>query len=131
MRHEDLPYRRNVGIMLLNAQGQVWLGRRFDKPNDEGVGQWWQMPQGGIDTGELPQAAALRELWEEVGRLGLALQRLGVGEGDRVAVVLPMGIEATAAIYASARIGAIAVPIFSGFSASAIAARFEDSMSKS
>ena len=66
------------------------------------------------------------ELWDEVGRLGLALQSLGVREGDRVAVVLPMGIEATAAIYASARIGAIAVPIFSGFSASAIAARFED-----
>ena len=66
------------------------------------------------------------ELWDEVGRLGLALQSLGVGEGDRVAVVLPMGTEATAAIYASARIGAIAVPIFSGFSASAIAARFED-----
>ena len=66
------------------------------------------------------------ELWDEVGRLGLALQSLGVGEGDRVAVVLPMGVEATAAIYATARIGAIAVPIFSGFSASAIAARFED-----
>jgi acetyl-CoA synthetase len=66
------------------------------------------------------------ELWEEVGRLGLAFQSLGVGEGDRVAVVLPMGVEATAAIYATARIGAIAVPIFSGFSASAIAARFED-----
>ncbi len=66
------------------------------------------------------------ELWDEIGRLGLALQSLGVREGDRVAVVLPMGIEATAAIYASARIGAIAVPIFSGFSASAIAARFED-----
>jgi acetyl-CoA synthetase len=66
------------------------------------------------------------ELWDEVGRLGQALRELGVAEGDRVAIVLPMGVESVAAIYAAARIGAIAVPIFSGFSATAIAARFED-----
>ena len=66
------------------------------------------------------------ELWDEVGRLGQALRALGVAEGDRVAIVLPMGVESVAAIYAAARIGAIAVPIFSGFSATAIAARFED-----
>lgn len=66
------------------------------------------------------------ELWDEVGRLGQALRALGVTEGDRVAIVLPMGVESVAAIYAAARIGAIAVPIFSGFSATAIAARFED-----
>ncbi len=66
------------------------------------------------------------ELWDEIGRLGQALLELGVGEGDRVALVLPMGVEATASMYAIARIGAIAVPIFSGFSAPAIAARFED-----
>ena len=66
------------------------------------------------------------ELWDEIGRLGQALRELGVGEGDRVALVVPMGIEATAAMYAIARIGAISVPIFSGFSAPAIAARFED-----
>ncbi|MGI9116312.1 MAG: AMP-binding protein, partial [Gaiellales bacterium] len=66
------------------------------------------------------------ELWDEVGRLGRALLDLGVGEGDRVAIVLPMGAEAVAALYAAARIGAIAVPIFSGFSAAAIATRFAD-----
>jgi acetyl-CoA synthetase len=66
------------------------------------------------------------ELWDEVGRLGQALRALGVAEGDRVAIVLPMGVESVAAIYAAARIGAIVVPIFSGFSATAIAARFED-----
>jgi putative (di)nucleoside polyphosphate hydrolase len=43
----------------------VWLGHRFDEPNDEGAGSWWQMPQGGIDKGEDPRAAALRELHEE------------------------------------------------------------------
>ena len=66
------------------------------------------------------------ELWDEVGRLGRALLDLGVGEGDRVAIVLPMGVEAVASLYAAARIGAVAVPIFSGFAAQAIATRFED-----
>jgi putative (di)nucleoside polyphosphate hydrolase len=54
-------YRLNVGLMLLNAQGLVWVGRRIDTP------EAWQMPQGGIDEGEEPAAAALRELHEEVG----------------------------------------------------------------
>jgi putative (di)nucleoside polyphosphate hydrolase len=61
----DLPYRPCVGVMLINRQGLVWIGRRADKPNDEGSGQWWQMPQGGIDKGEDPREAALRELQEE------------------------------------------------------------------
>jgi putative (di)nucleoside polyphosphate hydrolase len=61
----NLPYRPCVGIMLLNCDNLVWLGRRFDKANDEGEGQWWQMPQGGIDEAEDPAKAALRELEEE------------------------------------------------------------------
>ena len=64
-RPEITQYRRCVGVMLLNAQGLVWIGRRHDKPNDEGKGQWWQMPQGGIDKGEEPRDAVLRELAEE------------------------------------------------------------------
>jgi acetyl-CoA synthetase len=66
------------------------------------------------------------ELWDEIGRLALALADLGVRSGDRIALVLPMGVEAAVALYAAARIGAIAVPIFSGFSAAAIATRFAD-----
>ena len=58
-------YRPGVGIVLLNPQGLVWIGRRFQKQNDDGVGRWWQMPQGGIDGNEDPAAAALRELEEE------------------------------------------------------------------
>lgn len=58
-------YRPCVGVMLLNAQGLVWIGRRFQKQNDDGVGHWWQMPQGGIDAGEEPAVAAMRELEEE------------------------------------------------------------------
>ena len=58
-------YRPCVGVMLLNAEGLVWIGRRFQKQNDDGVGRWWQMPQGGIDKGEDPAVAARRELAEE------------------------------------------------------------------
>lgn len=66
----QLPYRPCVGVVLLNTQGLVWIGRRIVQTNDdeaEGVGMWWQMPQGGIDKGEDLQAAALRELGEETG----------------------------------------------------------------
>jgi putative (di)nucleoside polyphosphate hydrolase len=68
MEPSELGYRLNVGIMVLNHAGQVWIGRRNDAPTDpEGPGSWWQMPQGGIDEGEDPATAALRELHEETG----------------------------------------------------------------
>ena len=61
-----LPYRPCVGLMILNRDGLVWVGRRADMPGEpEGPGEWWQMPQGGIDEGEVPRTAALRELREE------------------------------------------------------------------
>jgi putative (di)nucleoside polyphosphate hydrolase len=65
VKPEIVAYRPCVGVMLLNAQGLVWIGRRFEKQNDDGVGKWWQMPQGGIDSGEDPAKAAIRELYEE------------------------------------------------------------------
>lgn len=58
-----LPYRPCVGIMLVNAEGHVFVGKRID--NKEGDA--WQMPQGGIDEGEELHPAALRELAEETG----------------------------------------------------------------
>ena len=64
---QELPYRPCVGVALLNRQGLVWVGRRRDKQNDEGIGHWWQMPQGGIDEGESAAQAAMRELREETG----------------------------------------------------------------
>ena len=57
-----LPYRRGVGMMLLNARGEVFVAKRIDT-----LVEAWQMPQGGIDAGETVRAAALRELKEEVG----------------------------------------------------------------
>ncbi|QYU66863.1 RNA pyrophosphohydrolase [Leptolyngbya sp. 15MV] len=56
-------YRPCVGVMLVNADGLAFVGRRID--NKEG--DWWQMPQGGVDPGEDPREAALRELTEETG----------------------------------------------------------------
>ncbi|MFC7399173.1 RNA pyrophosphohydrolase [Chelatococcus sp. GCM10030263] len=62
-----LPYRPCVGVMLLNARGEVFLGRRAAENDPEQVtGPFaWQMPQGGIDEGEEPFEAACRELYEE------------------------------------------------------------------
>lgn len=55
-------YRKSVGVMLLNPAKEVFVGRRIDVTDEA-----WQMPQGGIDKGELPQDAAARELQEEIG----------------------------------------------------------------
>ena len=58
----ELPYRPCVGIMLVNDEGKVFAGKRIDQ-----TVEGWQMPQGGIDDGETPRQAALRELMEETG----------------------------------------------------------------
>ncbi|MDH2328215.1 RNA pyrophosphohydrolase [Cereibacter sp. SYSU M97828] len=58
----DLPYRPCVGVMLINDAGLIFAGQRLDSNAAA-----WQMPQGGIDDGEKPREAALRELWEETG----------------------------------------------------------------
>lgn len=58
----DLPYRPCVGVMLVNREGLIFAGQRLDSESPA-----WQMPQGGIDEGEKPRKAALRELREETG----------------------------------------------------------------
>jgi putative (di)nucleoside polyphosphate hydrolase len=58
----SLPYRPGAGIMLLNREGKVFVAQRLDNAADA-----WQMPQGGLDPGEDPEAGALRELEEETG----------------------------------------------------------------
>lgn len=72
---KSLPYRPCVGIMVLNAEGLVWIGHRIAQPDSEfaGTPMLWQMPQGGIDEGEDPYPAALRELREETGMTSVTL----------------------------------------------------------
>jgi len=67
---ENLPYRPAVGMMLLNRDGLVFVGKRIDQTQEA-----WQMPQGGIDDGEDPKTAALRELEEEIGTRNVELLR--------------------------------------------------------
>ena len=62
-----MAYRACVGVMLLTAEGKVWVGQRIPKWHGDGSAQLWQMPQGGIDKGETPEEAAWRELAEETG----------------------------------------------------------------
>ncbi len=71
-----LPYRPCAGIMLANREGRVFVGQRLDAA-DSLYPDAWQMPQGGIDEGEDPETAALRELQEETGVLADHVQIIG------------------------------------------------------
>ena len=60
MNIQKLPMRSGVGVVILNSQNMVFVGRRKDNPGDK-----WQMPQGGVDDGEDYISAMRRELLEE------------------------------------------------------------------
>ena len=64
----ETHYRPCVGLMLLNARDEAFVGRRIDHPS-----QYWQMPQGGIEEGEKPLEAAWREMGEEIGSRNASL----------------------------------------------------------
>jgi putative (di)nucleoside polyphosphate hydrolase len=69
----QLPLRPNVGACLFNRDGLVFLGRRADQPAGEAGSGAWQLPQGGLDPGEDPERAVLRELSEEIGTRNAAV----------------------------------------------------------
>jgi putative (di)nucleoside polyphosphate hydrolase len=79
----NLPYRAGVGVMLANGAGHIFVGQRFDSRVEA-----WQMPQGGIDEGEDPWTAALRELEEETGIAPRLVERLAESR-DWLAYDLP------------------------------------------
>ena len=60
MEKNNLPMRQGVGVIILNNQNKIFVGKRKDNPVDK-----WQMPQGGIDQGEDHLTAMKRELYEE------------------------------------------------------------------
>ena len=70
-------YRRNVGVIIFNPQGQVWLGHRFGETGPH----CWQFPQGGMDKGEKAKSAAKRELFEETGLIAENMDYLGKHKG--------------------------------------------------
>ncbi|MCU9837427.1 RNA pyrophosphohydrolase [Ruegeria sp. WL0004] len=72
----ELPYRPCVGVVLMNADGFVFVGQRMDQNTDA-----WQMPQGGVDQDEDPFEAALRELWEETGVTADLVEMVAETEG--------------------------------------------------
>ena len=123
---DGLGYRPCVGVMLVNSDGKVFVGRRID--NKEG--DWWQMPQGGVDDGEDLREAALRELHEETSKFANVLKGLGVKKGDVVTIYMPMIVETAVAMLACARIGAIHSVVFGGFSPEALGARIVNGKSR-
>jgi len=62
MKINPKDYRPNVGMMIINQNKEIFVGKRIDHPSE-----FWQMPQGGIDPKEKSEVAALREMEEEVG----------------------------------------------------------------
>jgi putative (di)nucleoside polyphosphate hydrolase len=77
MTRKKSDYRRNVGVAIFNQKGQIWLGKRFGEDGPH----VWQCPQGGIDKGEKPKAAARRELFEETGLRAKEMAYLGKIKG--------------------------------------------------
>jgi len=90
---DELPYRPCVGVTVLNRAGLVFVGRRNDGPEHVDASHAWQMPQGGIDPGEDPWPAAVRELYEETGIR--SVERLAEAR-DWFSYDLPPGIAGTA-----------------------------------
>ena len=88
MDKDKLAYRPCVGTMLVNADGKVFVGKRID--NREG--DWWQMPQGGVDDGEDMDVAMLRELGEETG-LGPAHVEIVGTLGEELRYDLPAELQ--------------------------------------
>ncbi len=76
---EKLPYRPCVGVMLINAKGLVFVGRRLGGPEHVDDTHSWQMPQGGVDEDEDTYKAALRELYEETSVK--SVEKLGQSKG--------------------------------------------------
>jgi acetyl-CoA synthetase len=134
-RHLAIPFDEPYARVMNQDRGMPWTtwfeGGRLNM-TQVCVHQWADGPHADVDAlrfeAEDGTARSLtyRELAAEVSRCAGALRGLGIGEGDRVALMMPMTIEAVVGFYAIAAIGAIIVPIFSGFATPAVQVRLED-----
>lgn len=132
--HLGLPFDRPWRTVRDTSRGHPWatwfVGASFNLSR-ACVDRWAEIDPGRTalksqkETGETREIT-FAQLLDEVGRLAGALTDLGVSRGDAVAVYLPMGQEAVVSLLAVARIGAIFIPVFSGYGAEAVAGRLID-----
>jgi acetyl-CoA synthetase len=129
-----LPFDQEPTIIRDTSRGHEWatwfVDGRFNLVN-ACVDRWARETPQRVAVRSLAEGGAVEELdfstlANEVERLAGALQGLGVGRGDAVAVYLPMSSVAVIAFLAIARVGAIFIPLFSGFGAEALASRIRD-----
>jgi len=124
------PYRDVVDLSGGIAYPEWFTGGRVNVV-DAALSRWARLTPGGIAVVHETEDGAVRrltfaELSDQVARVRAGLRRHEIGKGDAVAIYLPMTPEAVVALYAVVSIGAVAVPLFSGFAAAAIAARIQD-----
>src|SRR3954454_946670 len=130
-----LPFTRPYTAVRDSSRGVEWTTWFTDGGFNAAAAcvERWRGPEPAIiheaETGEV-RTLSYDELWAEVTRVAGGLRSLGVGRGDVVALYMPMVPEAAVALYATAAIGAVALPLFSGFAAGAIAARLQDAHAK-
>jgi acetyl-CoA synthetase len=135
-----LPFARPYSAVRDPSRGVEWTTWFTDGGfNAAGVcvGRWLGDPERAaapavVHEAETGDVASLSyaQLAAEVARVARGLRERGVGEGDVVAVFMPMVPEAVVALYAAAAVGAVSLPLFSGFAAGAIAARLQDAEAK-
>ena len=139
VRHLGVHFSREYGAVLDASRGLAWpswfrgglinvsencLDRNLDAGRGDRLALSWESDDGATRT------VTFQALATEESRLANGLRRLGVAAGDRVGVFLPMSPESAAAILAVARLGAVAVPCFSGYGAQAVASRLGDCAAK-
>jgi len=136
----DIKFKQPYDKVVDSSQGIEWskwfTGGKVNV-TEVCVDRWAEDPQTADSTALIGESEdgsvkrlSFKELRQEVDALALALKADGIGKGDAVGVFMPMVIEAAIAMYATAKIGAIYLPIFSGFAPSAIAARLNDAEAK-
>ena len=129
-----LPFMKQPETIRDTSRGHAWstwfVGGQFNL-SVACVDRWADQDPDRIAVRSLKETGDIRrmtfgELRDETARLAGALTRMGVERGDAVAVFLPMGQEAVVALLAVARMGAVFVPVFSGYGAEAVSTRLED-----